>query len=274
MVRAGKGKGLGPPGAKHLLIRDQEDSRVMRFFDCNMRLGRAGIIRPEHILDVPGLLDEMDYLGVDRALVYHAWGPEWDAGGGNAKLLEELGDCGRMVPCFTPLPHATRELADPVAFAADVRGRHGAVRLYPKLHNYPLSEWCVGPMLAALADQQVPALIELAQVEWNELAWMVRAYPTLPVILLATSYRINRCLYPLFEQHDNLYLETATYQIMRGIEDVCERFGPERLVFGTGLPLLDGGAPIAQVTYAELPEDTKRLIAGGTLARLLGVEGW
>jgi len=248
--------------------------RGIRFFDCNMRVGRAGIVRPEHILDVPGLTNEMDYLGLDSALVYHAWGPEWDAGGGNRKLLEEIDTCGRMYPCFTPLPHATQEMDEPAAFAADVRGRHGAVRLYPKLHNYPLSDWCVGPLLSALAEQQVPALIELAQVEWNELATMVQTYPTLPVILLASSYRINRCIYPLFEKCDNLYLETATYQIMRGIEDVCRRFGPERLVFGTGLPLLDGGGPIAQIMYAELPEESKRLIAGGTLARLLGVEGW
>jgi hypothetical protein len=248
--------------------------RTIRFFDCNMRVGRAGVIRPEHILDVPGLLGEMDYLGIESALVHHAWGPEWDAGGGNRKLLEELNGCGRMVPCFTPLPHATQELAEPAVFAADVRERRGAVRLYPKLHNYPLSDWCVGPLLSALADHRVPALIELAQVEWNELAYMLQTYPALPVILLATSYRINRCIYPLFEQHDNLYLEIATYQIMRGIEDVCRRFGHERLVFGTGLPLTDGGGPIAQVRYAELPEASKRLIAGGTLAKLLGVADW
>lgn len=244
----------------------------LRFFDCNMRVGRAGVVRPEHLLDVPGLLSEMDYAGIASALVYHAWSQEWDAGGGNRQLLAELGDCVRLYPCFVPLPHATEELARPAAFANDVRSRHGAVRLYPRAHSYSLSEWCSGPMLEALEEFQVPALVELAQVSWDELATVLRDHPRLPVILLATSYRVDRYLYPLFEKCENLYLETATFQIMRGIEDVCRRFGPGRLVFGTGLPLLDAGGPIAQVTYAELPPEDKRLIAGGTLARLLGLE--
>lgn len=38
----------------------------LRFFDCNMRVGRAGVVRPEQILDAAGLLGEMDYAGIDR----------------------------------------------------------------------------------------------------------------------------------------------------------------------------------------------------------------
>lgn len=246
----------------------------IRFFDCNMRIGRAGVIRPEHILDAQGLLNEMDYAGIESALVYHVWSQEWDAGGGNNQLIEELNTCGRFYPCFVPLPHATEELGSPPEFAADLRHRHGAARLYPKAHNYTLSEWCVGPMLEALSAQGVPVLIEMAQVTWDELAWMLGTYADLPVILLSTSYRINRNVYPLFERFSNLYLEIATYQVMRGIDDVARRFGPERLVFGTGLPLLDAGGPIAQITYAELPLAQKQMMAGGTLARLLGVDGW
>ena len=246
----------------------------LRFFDCNMRVGRAGVVRPEQILDAAGLLGEMDYAGIDSALVYHAWSQEWDAGGGNARLLEELGDCGRLYPCEVPLPPATAEQVPPVEFAADLHRRHGAARLYPRAHSYELADWCCGPLLDALEEFRVPALIELAQLDWSGLAALLAAHPHLPVILLATSYRVNRYLYPLCERFDNLYLETATYQIMRGIEDVCRRFGPERLVFGTGLPLLDAGGPIAQVVYAELPEEHKRLIAGETLAGLLGLSGW
>lgn len=250
------------------------NERGIRFFDCNMRVGRAGVVRPEQILDVAGLRNEMDYFGIERALVYHAFSPEWDAGGGNRKLLEEIGQCGQMYPCFVPLPHATQEMDEPAELAAQLKRLNGAARLYPRAHQYVLSDWCCGPLLTALADFQIPILLELAQVEWNDLAHILEAYPALPVILLATSYRVNRYLYPLWEKHGNLYLEIATYQIMRGIEDVARRFGPERLVFGSGLPLLDAGSAIAQIMYAELPDESKRLMAGATLARLLGVEDW
>ncbi|MDH7570159.1 MAG: amidohydrolase family protein, partial [Armatimonadota bacterium] len=152
-----------------------------------------------------------------------------------------------------------------------VKALRGAVRLYPKDHQYVLSDWCAGRLLHALAEARVPALLEMGQTGWEEVASLLRRHPTLPVILLATSYRVDRYLYPLWEQFDNLYLETATYQVMRGIEAVSRRFGAQRLVFGTGLPLLDAGGPIAQVTYADLSLEEKRLIAGGNLARLLGV---
>jgi predicted TIM-barrel fold metal-dependent hydrolase len=185
-----------------------------------------------------------------------------------------MGTCDRFYPCLVPLPHATQELPSPAALALDLQQRHGAARLYPRAHSYSLGDWCAGELLEDLAEFRIPVLIELAQLEWDELARLLAAYPGLPIILLATSYRVNRFLYPLWEKFDNLYLETATYQIMRGIEDVCRRFGPERLVFGTGLPLLDAGGPIAQITYAELPEEHKKLIAGGTLARLLGLDNW
>lgn len=246
----------------------------IKFFDCNMRVGRAGVIRPEQVLDAPGLINEMDYAGITSALVYHAWSLEWDPGGGNAKLAEEIGHCGQFYPCCVALPHVTEEISSPAAFAADLQRRHGAARLYPQAHSWSLSEWCAGRLLEALEEFQIPALIEMAQVNWNELAMVLQDHPRLPVILLATSYRINRNIYALFDKFDNLYLETATFQVMRGIEDVSRRFGPGRLVFGTGLPLLDGGGPIAQVVYAELSDEHKRMIAGGTLAGLLGLDNW
>lgn len=242
------------------------------YFDCNMRVGRATVIRPEHILDAPGLLAEMDYAGISRALVYHVWAQEWDPTAGNARLLDEIAGHDRLYPCFLGLPHATDELGDPEDFAAQVSQRHGAVRLYPQGHSYCLAEWAMGRTLAALADAGVPVLLELSQFAWNELAEILRNHPRLHVIVLQTSYRLNRYIFPLFEEFENLHLETCTYQIMRGIEEVTNKYGPHRLIFGTGLPLLDAGGPVAQITYAELPLETKALIAGGNLARLLGLD--
>jgi hypothetical protein len=236
-----------------------------------MRVGRAGVVRPEQVLDAPSLVAEMDYAGIDCALVYHAWSQEWDPPGGNRKLLGEIAGQDRMLPCYVGLPHATGELGDLQDFVAEVSRRHGAVRLYPRTHQYCLADWCMGRVLRALADAGVPVLMELAQFDWNELADILRRYPRLNVVVLQTSYRVNRYMFPLFEEFNNLYLETCTYQIMRGIEEVTRKYGPHRLVFGTGLPLTDAGGPIAQVVYAELDHETKQAIAGGNLARLLGL---
>jgi predicted TIM-barrel fold metal-dependent hydrolase len=50
---------------------------------------------------------------------------------------------------------------------------------------------------------------------------------------------------------------------------VLERFGNERLLFGTGLPSCDPGGPIARVYYTHGSDADLAAIAHGNLERLL-----
>jgi predicted TIM-barrel fold metal-dependent hydrolase len=193
---------------------------------------------------------------------------------GNNTLLKEI-EGKPIQPCWVVMPHNTGEMPPPDELLAQM-SRRGvkAVRAFPVVQSFKLSDWCVGPLLDMLEAKKIPFFLDMDQTNWDEVAGMLKAHPHLKLVLLKTSYRCDRMLYPLFEKFDNLYLETATFQIMRGIEDVCRKFGPQHLVFGTGLPLLDAGGPIAQITYAELPLEHKRMIAGETLAGLLGLDNW
>ncbi len=241
------------------------------FFDCNCRIGRPMVWREGQVTTRAELLAEMDRGGIGCALVHHALASQWSPREGNARLLQELAGQARLFPCFVGLPEATHELAPPAEFAEQVRDCHGAVRLFPRDHQFRLADWCMATTLTALAARCVPVLIDIGQVDWSELATVLGAYPDLPVILLDTYYRMDRVLYSLWERHANLYLETTTYQVHRGVEAVCSRFGHERLVFGTNLPQLEVGGAIAQVMYAELSAEARCAIAGGTLRRLLGL---
>ena len=57
---------------------------------------------------------------------------------------------------------------------------------------------------------------------------------------------------------------------MDGIEDVCAKFGAERILFGSSLPYGAGSAAVSMITYANISEEEKELIASGNLERLLG----
>jgi predicted TIM-barrel fold metal-dependent hydrolase len=244
----------------------------LRFFDCNVRIGRCSTPRPEQFLDVAGLLAEMDRAGIERALVYHAWSVEWDPKAGNEALVSDLAGQERLFPCFAALPPATRELPPPREFAKWVSDQHGAVRLFPTLHQFLLSETSIGGLLDALSSEQVPVLIDIAHTNWAEVGEVLGRHPELNLIVLNAYYRIDRYVYPLWERHANLYLESGSYGVHRGIESVCERFGAARLVFGTDMPVHEAGGPIAGVTYAPVSEVDRRLIAGGNLRRMLRVE--
>jgi len=243
----------------------------LRFFDCNARIGRCSTPRPEWFLDASGLLAEMDRAGIERTLVHHAWSVEWDPREGNAALLREIGAEDRLYPCFAGLPPATQELPPPREFARQVRDLHGAVRFFPVQHNYALSEASVGHLLDALSFERVPVLIDIGQTNWRDVGEVLAHHPALNLVVLNAYYRMDRHLYPLWERFGNLCLDCGSYGVHQGIEAVCARFGAERLLFGTDLPVHEVGGPMALVTYAPISDDEKQRIAGGNLRRMLGV---
>ena len=109
-------------------------------------------------------------------------------------------------------------------------------RLYPRSQNFSLEPWCSGRLLAALERHRLPLSIDLAETDWEALHRLCAAYPALPVLVTRVNYRHERYLYPLLRQHPRLYVELSLFQGHRAIEEVVQRFGPRRLLFGTGLP--------------------------------------
>ncbi len=249
-----------------------ERSEGPRWIDCNARIGRWSNPQPEQFTEAEGLLAEWNRVGIDGGLVYHAWAWEWSPGRGNAKLLEEIAGDPRLRPCLVAIPPATREMEPPAEFAARVRELGGAVRIFPAMHNWRVTDWCAGALFEALADRGVPVLVDINEVGWDGIAGMLEAHPGMPVIVLNFYYRCDRFIFPLMERHEDLHLEANTYGVFEGIEMVCGRFGAERLVFGTNLPELEAGGPMALIAYADISDEDKQKIAGGNLLHLLGEE--
>jgi hypothetical protein len=242
----------------------------LRWIDCNARIGRWSAPQPEQFTEIDGLLAAWERVGIEGGLAHHAWAWEWSPDRGNTALTDEIEAHETIHPCFVALPHATREMEPVLQFARGVRAAGGAVRIFPKKHAWSVQDWCAGALLDALQTAQVPLLVDLPQVGWEAVAGILQAHPRLPVIVLESYYRIDRNLYPLLERHRNLYLEANTYGVFMGVEAIVERFGAERLVFGTGLPNLEAGGPMALVAYADISDEDRAKIAGGNLLRLLG----
>ncbi|MCD6360434.1 MAG: amidohydrolase family protein [Armatimonadetes bacterium] len=247
----------------------QSGAGGLLWFDCNARIGPWSTPRPEQITDLPGLLVAWDEVGIQRGLVHHALAWDWHAPEGNRRLLAEIAGNERVSPCLVALPPATREMGPIEEFAAQAHELRGAVRIFPAKHSWRLTDWGSGALFEALNDQRVPVFVDFGETDWDELYWLAAAHPDMPVVLMGSYYRVARYLYPLMERCPNFHIEANTYGAFRGIEDVVEVFGAERLLFGTGLPDLEPGAPIAQITYAEVSDADKALMASGNLLRIL-----
>jgi len=242
----------------------------LSFLDCNCQVGRRTAPRPETNLSVEELLAELDHAGIDQALTSHAEAQEYDPRIGNARLSELCADHEALIPCYAVLPPHTGEMPSGEALLDYLRdGGARAVRFFPTDHNFGLGEtWC-GSLWSTLEEAGVPALIDLAQTSWREVDEILTAHPKQHLIVLRVGYRIDRWVYPLLAKHAGLHLETAFYELHLALESVTERFGADRLIFGTGLPVWDAGGAMTPILYADISEAAQRRIAGETLRSLL-----
>jgi predicted TIM-barrel fold metal-dependent hydrolase len=73
-------------------------------------------------------------------------------------------------------------------------------------------------------------------------------------------------------RHPNLYLEICCSCSEIGIvESAVAAVGPERVLFGTDMPLLDPCSSLYKVYDAEISDQARELVLGGNMARLTGV---
>ena len=248
-----------------------EINREIDYFDCDAMVGRRQIRMPESYDGVDSLLGNMDSYGIGRAVVRHSMSVGFEARAGNALLMEAIKGHDNLCPMWMALPHHAGDFPRPEDFAGDMRASGvKMITVMPREFAFTLSDWCSGPLLNMLEEARVPLLLPLPETNWEEIREVLEAHPALRLIITDLHYNCARRLYPLLEAHRHLYIETIGYKVFGGIEAICSRFGPERLVFGTHAPIYSGGAAIGMISYARISVSEKRLIAAGNLERLMG----
>jgi uncharacterized protein len=248
-------------------------------FDCECLVGRpkqpftgtaAGIVP-----DASDLVTEMERLGIDRALVRHRACIDSTPEAGNALLMEEIAPYPALVPAWHVTPDGIEGEWDPAAAveALVAQGVRAAWTLTQGRDSAPflLEPWCAGALLSTLEAHRVPLLVSYPDVHPNTLHAVLEAFPSLPIILVAVPrHGRNQPLYRLMALHRTLHLSLSPiYSVHEGIEDLCRQFGPERLLFGSGYPVCEGGAAVAALSYAEVSGAARRAIGGDNLQRLL-----
>lgn len=195
---------------------------------------------------------EMDRLGIRQAYVTHTLSLFSDVRAGNEALLQ-LDD-----PRLVPVPVLVPESYEPVP-AWDVR----MLRLCPARHRFELT----GPTaLRWLAALDTTIAIEFEETSPGQLLALARQLPAQRILLLTPGYRRLRTIGELMAEIPNLWLEIGTVNTQRGVEWLAGHYGAERLVFGTGAPILDDCGPRFLLDHLDLPEKDVELIAtGGSL---------
>ena len=90
--------------------------------------------------------------------------------------------------------------------------------------------------------------------------------------MVLTNYGLwgsDRFFFPLIKAYKNVYIDTSDYQVINGINKFCDKFGDERLLFGSNFPMDYFGGPITALMSSDLPAESLEKIASGNLERLI-----
>lgn len=243
------------------------------FFDCNCQVGMRGIVNPGSFYRIEDLAAKMPFYGIKKALVYHSMAREYHPQVGNSILIDEIKAYPELYPVWVLMPHHTMEFPKPQDLIGQMKTNGvKAVRMFPESweQNYSISEWNCGELLSTLEKHRIPLMIGLDQLGWDKVHEICSNHSGLRLILTEVDYRIDRNLYPLLNKFSNLYLETIGYKVHNGIEEICRRFGADRLIFGSNMPVIAGSAAVSMINYACISEAEKRMIAYENLEQLLG----
>lgn len=245
----------------------------MKFLDCNCFVGlptRREIWEPA---DAQSLVQAMDQAGIAQALVWHI--AQFDAHPtvGNELLIQEIAPYrNRLIPCFAiPSPH-TDEMGDiDDWFKRAVDSQVRAMRICQPRGSYLVRPEVVDGLVQRLLHHRIPLIYSIERGgNWNELYDLLKAFNDLRIIISDLGvWPSDRLFRPLFDLYPGVYIETSQYFVPGGVESLVNRYGPGRLLYGSGYPACYHGGLMLLLAHAKIADSAKADIAGRNLQRLI-----
>lgn len=216
-------------------------------------------------LDRDGLVALMREHGIATGLVFH---PDNDLVRG---ILAETPGVYGLVWANPRRPDA---VADTCRLLDEPGSRFRGVKLHPLLDGYHPDEPAVHPIIEALIERGLPALIHCGHPIFT-LPWsieeLIRRYPAARVILGHMGHGniiyINAAI-DVAARNPNVYLETSGMPMHSKIREAVERVGPDRVLYGSDAPFHHPTVELAKVRVSGLSSDLEDGVLGENGRRL------
>ena len=243
----------------------------MKIIDACVGLGPYGWRNPV----LPGTTAEvvaiLDYCGIDSAVVFSnlTYATGFDA---NASVLREINGNPRFIPAFRLEPQTYDAHPRPEDYRAAMRQAGAKVAwLRPAWQAHGMQSWIIGDLLALCVTHRLPLFVPMdGGVSYDDVHRICSEFPALRLVLANIGYRSDAWLFPLLRRHPELRICLGqTYCTTLAPERFVQHFGPDRMIFGSGLPQCAPGGLIAMVAYAQLDDAVKQKIFAGNIEQLM-----
>ncbi|MCK5155866.1 MAG: amidohydrolase family protein [Spirochaetales bacterium] len=251
--------------------------KVSSLFNVNGSIGQSAY----GATDFPAVLDmlkHMDYLGIDRSLVWHLGARDMNPDYGNRRLLKEIAEAGaekRILPAFIVTPacyygNGVLSYLKECFSKKQVR----AIRLTPEMSRFPIRR--IERVLSELAEFKPLVLWDYSALDneqkFIDLEKLADKFPQINFTVTQVMWPAFGGVLDLMWRCPNVYIDISWLHVRSGIELLCKDFGAKRVLFGIGFKA-HYGAAIAELAFARISDAERELIAHGNVEQLLGLSG-
>jgi hypothetical protein len=239
----------------------------LRLFDCYALAGVAKRPPMAPLMSANDLLAEMDLCGVDEALVHSEAAEGVSPLVTNVEVAEFCKPHRRLHPVWHVLPSQTGEMT-PAGLFAQMRARGvKALAARPDDHRYLLNGITLGDLLEAMIERRVPLFVG---ANWARVTELLREFPRLRLVVADVGcWGPDRFLRPLLEHFEGFHFETSSFELDGGLPALVGKYGPERILFGSGCHRRPMGGASLLLRNVDISIEAKEQIAHENLERLL-----
>jgi len=253
----------------------------MKFFDINCWVNREVIekdIKKENNSDLLSLLLKNN---ITKAILTNSLSLSYDWNIGNDGLMSFKGLSQNKNIFFGLIltPDVYHQCLFSEYMENAYKNNARLFRIFPKSHLFYLNDFYMRNIYKEMAGVNFPLMLDLKELDItgnkyfaiDDLKVLLSENKKLPVIL-ETSLKqcmFNRFYFPLMEEFENLYLEISGMLLMDQIEHYVEKFGSERLIFGSNFPNTSFEVNTSRIESADIDVSSKENIAGKNIAGLL-----
>jgi len=237
--------------------------------DAHTHLGVLGAFRAT----ADDLIRWADRAGIDKMVVSHLGAIFSDTRAGNAELAAAMRAHPDRILGYASFTsaYAGRAVLDEIERCVNDYGMCG-LKIY-SASKRSVAEPAMFPIVARAAALGLPIL---AHAHAAEVGTLARQVPEATILIAHLGEQVDTNMWQtlnMAQSCPNVILDLTASQIYAGSVEACvAAVGPQRVVFGTDMPLLEPEVQIEKVYAAEIDAETRRLILGGNAARLFGVE--
>jgi len=175
---------------KNLIKEYREKREKLNLFDVNCWIGNSLTPQFTFVKNINETKKNLNCYGIKRAVVSHITAKEYNYIAGNGILIKEIKNFDEFLGAAVVIPGivSISEFKSYIKFLISNKIR--LIRLFPKSHNFLLSDWYAKEFLSVLEEYNIPIVLWHKEISWDTVSKICSAYPLLNVIIEGVEIKL------------------------------------------------------------------------------------